>query len=68
MLPSFLFFKNYLIQMSQRSYHPRRTITAAIAIIIGLIAGFIIKKITIGLVIGLIFGLVASVLLKKPYK
>lgn len=68
MLPSFLFFKNYLIQMSQKLYQPRRTITAAIAIIIGLITGFIIKKLTIGLIIGLIFGFIASNLLKKPYK
>ncbi len=41
-------------------HSPRRKISFAVLIIIGLLIGFAIKKVAIGLIIGIVLGLLAS--------
>jgi hypothetical protein len=41
-------------------HEPRRKISFAVIIIIGLLLGFAIKRVAIGLVIGIVLGLLAS--------
>ncbi len=41
-------------------YKPRRKISFAILIILGLLLGFAIKRVAIGLIIGIVLGLLAS--------
>jgi hypothetical protein len=41
-------------------YKPRRKISFAMLIIIGLVLGLLIKRVAIGLIIGLVLGLLAS--------
>lgn len=50
--------------MSER-HRPRRKISFAMLIIIGLLIGFAVKKVAIGLIIGIVLGLLASGIVSK---
>lgn len=43
-----------------RKYEPRRKISFALLIIIGLLLGFAIKRVALGLILGIVLGLLAS--------
>lgn len=43
-----------------KAYKPRRKISFAMLIIIGLLLGFAIKRVALGLVLGIVLGLLAS--------
>jgi hypothetical protein len=46
-------------------YKPRKKISLAILIIIGLLIGFAIKRVGLGLIIGITLGLLASGMVSK---
>lgn len=46
-------------------FQPRRKISFALLIIIGLVLGFAIKRVALGLVLGIVLGLLASGMIGK---